>query len=114
MSQLHELTLTSLAAMDGGRVGAAFQQSLKRALLDCEDRPHEAKARVITLQVGIVPAIADADEVCDEIRMKVQVTDSVPKRQTRPYSCRLRAGGMAAFNDESLDDVDQLSLGLDQ
>lgn len=113
-SQLHELTLDTLAKMDGGRVGAAFQQSLKRALLDCEDRPHEQKPRVITLQLGIMPAIADGDDVCDEVRAKVLVSDSVPKRQTRPYSLRLRAGGKAAFNDESLDDINQMSLGLDE
>ncbi len=112
MSNLHELTLQTLGAMDGGRVAAAFQQSLKRVLLDCEDRPHEDKERVITLQLGVVPAVAPGDDICDEVRMKVRVTDSVPKRQTRPYSCRLRAGGKAAFNDESLENVDQLDLGL--
>lgn len=113
-SKLHELTLETLSQMDGGRVGEAFQQSLKRVLLDYEDRPHEAKPRIITLHIGVTPAIATGDEVCDEVRMKAMVTDSVPKRQTRPYSMRLKAGGKAAFNDESLDDIEQMSFGLEE
>jgi hypothetical protein len=112
-SQLHQLSLESLAKMDGGKVGAAFELALKRALLDCEDRPGVTKARVITLQVGVIPLAAADDDICDTVRFQCVVTDSVPKRQTRPYSAQLRAGGMAAFNDESLDDVNQMSLGLD-
>lgn len=38
-SQMHELTLATLASMDGGRIGEAFQLALKRALTDCDDRP---------------------------------------------------------------------------
>lgn len=113
-SQLHELTMQSLASMDGGRIAEAFAQSLKRVLLDCEDRPHEPKPRIITVQCEFTPDGADTDSTCDEVRMKALVADSVPKRQTRPYSMRLRAGGKAAFNDESLDNVDQMTFGLEE
>lgn len=111
--QLHELTLESLANLDGGRIGTAFQLSLKRAIQDCEDRPGVKKPREITLKLGILPVAAADDATCDEVAYQCVVSDSVPKRQTRIYSARVRSGGKAAFNDESLDDVNQMSLGLD-
>jgi len=112
-NKLHELTLESLANLDGGRVGTAFQLSLKRAIQDCEDRPGVKKPREITLKMQILPVAAAEDSICDEVAWQAVVSDSVPKRQTRIYSARVRSGGKAAFNDESLDDVNQMSLGLD-
>jgi len=112
-NNLHELTLESLAKLDGGRVGTAFQLSLKRAIQDCEDRPGVKKPREIVIKLGILPVAAADDAICDEVAWQAHITDTVPKRQTRVYSARVRAGGKAAFNDESLDDVNQMSLGLD-
>ncbi len=111
--KLHDLTLESLAKLDGGRIGQAFQLSLKRASQDCEDRPQVKKMREITIKVGVLPVAAADDDHCDEVAWQAVVSDAVPKRQTRVYSARVRAGGKAAFNDESLDDVNQMSLGLD-
>ena len=112
-SQMHELTLATLASMDGGRIGEAFQLALKRALTDCDDRPGVSKPRVITLQVAVVPVSQDGAQNCEEVRLQAVISDAVPKRQTKAYSMRVKHGGRAAFNDESLDNVDQLSLGLD-
>jgi len=111
--KLHQLTLKSLAEMDGGRIGAAFQSALKRAIGDCDDRPQVSKAREIILKVSIVPVAGPEDENCEQVAMQAQISDSVPKRQTRIYSAQVKHGGVAAFNDESLDDVNQLSLGLE-
>ena len=113
MSKLHELTLASLATMDAGRIGAAFQQSLKRAIQDCEDRPQVSKGREITLKLSVVPVAGPEDETCDQVAMQCIVSDSVPKRQTRVYSAQVKHGGKAAFNDESLDDVEQRSFGFE-
>lgn len=113
MEKLHELTLNTLASADGGRVGAAFQVALKRAIADCEDRPQVSKAREIVLKVAIVPVAGKEDETCDQIAYQAVVSDSVPKRQTRVYSARIKHGGKAAFNDESLDDVNQHTFGFE-
>jgi hypothetical protein len=113
MEKLHELTLNSLSSADGGRVGAAFQAALKRAIGDCEDRPQVTKAREIVLKVAIVPVAGKEDESCEQVAMQCFVSDTAPKRQTRVYSAQVKHGGIAAFNDESLDNIDQLSLGLE-
>lgn len=112
-SKLHELTLESMAMMDGGRIAAAFQQSLRRAIQDCEDRPQVKKTREITIKVGIVPVAGEEDETCEQVAMQCVISDSVPKRQTRVYSAQVKHGGKAAFNDESLDDVRQGTFGFD-
>jgi hypothetical protein len=111
--KLHKLTLETLAKMDGGRIGAAFQLALKRAIEDAEERPQVRKAREIIIKLGIVPVAGPEDETCDQIAMQAVVSDTVPKRQTRVYSARVKHGGVAAFNDESLDNIDQLTLGLE-
>jgi hypothetical protein len=113
MGQLHTLTLESLAKMDGGRIAAAFQAALKRAIQDCDDRPQVTKGREITLKLAVVPVAGPEDESCEQVAMQCFVSDTAPKRQTRVYSAQVKHGGIAAFNDESLDNIDQLSLGLE-
>lgn len=112
-SQLHQLTFQTLGQMDGGRIAEAFRLALERVLKDCEDRPHVDKARTISIQIAIKPVCAPDDDICDETRMQCVVSDNVPKRQTRLYSLGLRRGGMATFNDESLDDIKQESFGFE-
>ena len=113
-SKLHELTLTSLAQMDGGRIGEAFQLALKRAISDCEDRPQVGKPREITIKLMVKPVAGPEDATCDQVAMQAVVSDAVPKRQTRVYSARVKHGGKAAFNDESLDDVNQETFGFEE
>ena len=112
-SKLHELTLTSLAQMDGGRIGEAFQLEIKRSISDCEDRPQVGKPREIIIKVMIKPVAGPEDDTCDQVAMQAIVSGVVPKRQTRVYSARVKHGGKAAFNDESLDDVNQETFGFE-
>ena len=95
--KLHKLTLESLAKMDGGRLGAAFQLALQRSMEDAEERPQVRKARDITIKVAIVPVAGPDDETCDQIAMQAIVSDTVPKRQTRVYSARVKHGGTLSF-----------------
>ena len=53
MSTLGKFSLKSLAAMDGERIGLAFEQALKRVVMDCEDRPGESKERTVSLTLAV-------------------------------------------------------------
>jgi hypothetical protein len=98
---MREFTLSNLQELDGGRVDVAFQLAMKRAIVDCEDRPGESKARVVTLKVEVTPVL-DEDGLCEEVRTKMVVADKVPDRKSRVYSMGLRKssrGPQMVFND---------------
>jgi hypothetical protein len=111
-----ELTLDSLLALDGGRVATAFQHALRRALDDCRDRPGEERARVVSLQLEMVP-VCDESGLCDEVTAGFQVNDKIPTRKSKKYSMGIRSGAdgpMAVFNADSLDNVNQGTLLPDE
>lgn len=112
MQALEKFQLSALAEMDGGRINVAFAQALARVVGDCEDRPGEKKSRTITLQVEVTP-ILDASGVCDDAKVQMVITDSVPKRKTRIYDMALQKGKHGKgphllFRPDSLDDADQM------
>jgi hypothetical protein len=106
---LHELKLENLTHLDGGRIVEALQQALKRAALDCEDRPGESKTRVVNLQFEFAPRI-DSDGVFDTVDMKAQVKETFPTRKSRKYNLGYRKGGMLTFNDLSDENFHQKSI----
>ncbi len=104
MQQLKELTLASLAEIDGGRFATAFQQHIKRVAADCYDRPNDGKPREITIKLAVKPITIDG--LCDDVNVTLQVASSVPKQQTRPYNMALKKAGML-YRPDSPDDVEQ-------
>jgi hypothetical protein len=113
MGLLQELTLESIAKMDGGRLAIAFSAALKRAIQDCDDRPGEKKPRTVTLHLAAVP-ILDEDGLADNCKIQFQIHDSVPKRRSRVYDMSMRKGGHLLFNDDSPDNVDQGTFDMDE
>lgn len=108
---LTKLTLASIAKMDGGRLGIAFQDHIERARQDCMDRPGESKPRVVTMTVTIKPKL-DVDGLCETVDTQVKFADTIPKRQSKIYNMSLTKQGIG-FNDESLENVEQKSLEFD-
>lgn len=106
MRELKELTLATLAEIDGGRLAIAFKQALQRCASDCDDRPGEKKPRTVALQVTVEPR-QDQDGMCEDCNVRVTIADNVPKRKSKPYNCSLRKGGHLLFHPESLDDHEQ-------
>lgn len=106
---LRELDLEGLAEFAGGTVDAAFRHHVKRAILDCEDRPGEKKPRTITLSLKVVPVILQEGAVTD-VQADCEVTSSVPKHVSRTVECRIKQGGRAIYNDLSEDNVDQMTI----
>lgn len=107
---VHELNLSTLKdQLNGGRVGIAFDQELKRVVKDCEDRPADDKARTVTITLEIKPVL-DSDGFCEEVTGQIKINSTVPKRKTKPISFGVRRGGMLVFNDLSEDDVNQSTI----
>lgn len=96
MSTLEKFSLKSLAAMDGERIGLAFEQALKRVVMDCEDRPGESKERTVSLTLAVKPR-QDASGFCDDCNVQILVSDSVPKRKSKVYNMSVRKVGHLVF-----------------
>lgn len=101
--------LSALAAMDGGRIDEAFKLHMRRAILDCDDRPFEEKARKLTLQIEVKP-IARQDGAATDVEIVVQAKSSVPNHVSQAVSARVLHGGDAWFNDLSQGNPDQLTI----
>ena len=103
---VHQLSLDSLKELDDGRLIVAWQQALKRAALDCEDRPGEEKPRVVSLQCELLPLLdSEGSGQLESIKVTFQVADKAPPRKSKPYDMALRRGGVLVFNDMSEDDI---------
>lgn len=105
---LREFNLSSITDLDGGRVAEAFDQAVKRAVKDCEDRPGETKPRTVVLQLDLVPVMDESGDV-GSVAGAFQVKDTCPTRKSRVYDFSPRRG-MLVFNDLSEDNVDQRTL----
>lgn len=111
-SRLQKIDFESLALVDGGKINAALETHLKRASLDCQDRPGDAKARVVTCAFTFVP-VMDQSGFCEEVKWDVQVKSKVPAHQSKAFSAALRRDGSFVFSEDSLENVNQGTLGYD-
>lgn len=105
---LTKFELAALVDIDGGRINTAFMQALNRCRLDCEDRPGTKKARKVTMTVDLIPVIDERGDLGDVV-VSFQIKDSLPIRESRPYTMRAQKGTLV-FNDLSREDPNQLTL----
>lgn len=101
----------SIAVIDGGRIAEAINQELRKAALDCDDRPGDRRPRKVTLQLDMVPVVDDRGD-CDSVNVTAQVKAIHPSRKSQKFDMSLRKNGVLAFNEESLDNADQQTLKL--
>jgi hypothetical protein len=106
---LRELTLESLRQLDMGKVHEAFQLHLKRAVVDCLDRPGDDKPRKVLMEVTIVPETDDTGD-CYDVKTQIHVSSVVPKHRTKVYSMAPRRNGSLAFNEDSPENVNQSTM----
>lgn len=104
-----EFSLANLDALDGGKAALAFAMHVKRAALDCMDRPGDGTARSVTLKITMVPRM-ESDGDCNEVFSQLKVTSSLPPHQTKMLSLAMKRNGSLLFNPDSLDDVNQTTL----
>jgi hypothetical protein len=109
---LRELNLEGLSTIAGGKVDAAINQQLKRAISDCEDRPGDKNARKVVLTMLVRPVMYQDGAVTD-VNVECEVTSSIPKYISKPVDCRIKSGQRAIFNDMAEDNVDQMTIDGD-
>lgn len=107
--KLKQLSATTLGAIQQGTVAIMVDTHLRRIGADCYDRPGDPKARVVTIQIEMIPVL-DTRGNCDKVATQIQVASKVPTHRTAPMSMRLGENGQVAYNPENLDDVDQGTL----
>lgn len=108
---LRQFSFRELCDIDGNRLEIAFDNHLKRCLMDIQDRPAEKKARKITMTVEVTPNL-DVDGMCESVDTQVQFKDSIPERKSKVYNLGLRSNGVATYHPEVLDNHAQMALDL--
>lgn len=106
---LRELNLDGLSTIAGGKVDAAVNQQIRRAIGDCEDRPGDKNPRKVILTMLVRPVMYQDGAVTD-VNVECEVSSSIPKYISKPVDCLIKAGQRAIFNDLSEDDVDQMTI----
>lgn len=109
MQALEKFQLEALADIDGGRINVAFAQALARVIADCDDRPGDDKARTVTLTLEVKPVL-DASGVCDDAKVQVIISDSIPKRKSKIFDMAMqktKSGMQLLYRPDSLEDVEQ-------
>ncbi len=107
-----ELNLKSLETLDDGRVAAAFQHELKRAVQDCIDRPADKKPRTVTLELSIKPIVAPDSSIIEMEGADGEFTikSKVPTRKSKTYNFRSNKHGQLAFSSESPENAEQTTF----
>lgn len=103
------LSLANMKALDDGKAAAAFDAHLQRIARDCLDRPGDATARSVTLQVAVKPIIED-DGSCDRVDAQISVKSTVPQHKTKVYNFGLHRNGQMSFSEFSPDNFDQSTI----
>jgi len=106
---LQQLSLETLATIDGGRVNLAMNQALRRIAQDLDDRPGESRTRKATLEV-IAKPVCGEDGLIDGAKIQIQVKDDVPTRKSKVYDVGVRKGGMMVYQEMVPDDHRQNAL----
>lgn len=99
------LSLETLSELDD-RILLAFQFELKRAVLDCMDRPGDKTERVVSMEFKIVPIVGQ-DGDCEGATGEFHVKGKVPTRKSKPYSFEVNRGGQLVFSTTNTDNVNQ-------
>lgn len=112
VDKLQRLTLKTMEEVDYGKAMLAFQQALKRAVLDCIDRPGDKRARKITLQLNLTPvAEINGNTIdCESAKGTFQVRFKPPDYETTAVDFGVRNNGELVFNPNSPDNHRQETM----
>jgi len=106
---LMQLSLDSLKDLDDGRVLVAFGHELKRAVMDCIDRPGDKNGRTVSLEFKLTPIIGE-DGTCDGANGEFAIKSKVPTRKSKSYEFNVNRKGHLIYSSNSPDDIDQTTI----
>jgi hypothetical protein len=106
-----QLDLKSLNEIDEGRVGIAFMQELKRAVLDCIDRPKDKGKRKVAIVAEILPVMGEGQVLeCEGAEAAFKIKSTVPERKSKTYTFRVNKQGQLAFSSNNPENHDQTTF----
>lgn len=108
-NQLVDLSLESLAKMDGERINLMFRHHGQRISYDCQSRPGDKTARKLVVEFHFKPVEDPETRECVEVRMEIKGKSTVPPHITKPYQLMPTGTGFK-FNQDFPTDLDQPSL----
>lgn len=113
---LTKFSLETMKDLDGGRATLTFDEQLKVAVRDCLERPGEQRARVVTLQMTMIPvAVVEGNTVdCDGVNAVIKCTTKLPDHQARQVNFGIKNDGSLIFNKNSPNDHRQTTLDYDE
>lgn len=103
-----KMTLDTIKDLGSGAIAAEWAKALQRCGMDCQERPGEKGPRRVVMVAEVKPV--EQDGVCEALSCTIQVSDSVPKRQSRVYELGISNRGDVIVNPDSPDDVSQGTL----
>jgi len=106
-----ELSLETLAELDGGIVNAIVADLQTKAAIDCMNRPEESKPRTINVQLEYTPVFERGE--CVDVNVQVLVKAAQPVSRTRVYRVGVKRNGRLFFAPENPDDIGQRGLDFD-
>jgi predicted transcriptional regulator len=96
------LGLDTLRDLDRGINVHAVDVALMQAVNDVLDRPTEAKARMVTIQIEVTPQVTQ-DMRLVGVTTQFQVITKMPNRRSEPYVMSINRDGLF-FNPDNLRD----------
>lgn len=107
-------SISELAKVDGGRIATTFDELVRKAIADCEDRPGNKRPRTVSLVLSLVPRVREGGE-CYEVEFGFDVKSTVPTTHSPAYFGSIRKGseGAGFVFDDLTGDVEQLGLDRD-
>jgi hypothetical protein len=103
-----KLSMQTIQEVDDGRIAAAFNIALERAIADLDDRGADKKTRKIALTVTLKPVVQEGQ--VEEIEADFQVITKTPALQSRTYRMQPRGGKSLLFNAAAPENANQGTL----
>lgn len=97
------LTLATLPLVDNGSAAEAFNEYIRQAAKDCDDRPGLDKDRTVTLAVKMRPRHA-GNNALDSIDVEIEITSKGPGQKTLAHRMDVKAGGSVVFHPDDRND----------
>jgi hypothetical protein len=109
-SQLKQLSLETLGEMGLGITSKMLEKHIRRAAVDCNERPSDASPRRVTLELQFSPVANAEDGSCELVEVACVCKSKVPDHKTRRFSMKVKANGMLLFNPDSPENPNQSTM----
>lgn len=104
------LRIDTLAQLDGAKIVAAVDHELRQCVRDINDRPGDKAARVVNMQIRLVPVLDKQTGVLDSVHVQFRINSKTPIRQSAEYPMLGTNEGALLFQPHSPTDPRQREL----